>query len=133
MNDSDAVGPYGRAWLETDAARRDELLEKAWAADAVYCDPLALLHGRQALSDHIAATQASLAGGRIAVTAEAVRHHDSVFFPWAMLDADGTQVVSGFDVAQLDDDGRITRLTGFFDPQVIGEHAAGTPGTVAGP
>ena len=71
--------------------------------------------GAQALSEHIAGTQQSLAGGRIRVTAEAVRHHDSAHFPWAVEDAGGATVMTGFDVVQLDDAGRITRLTGFFD------------------
>lgn len=115
MNEVDGIGAYGAAWLEPDAARCDELLVRAWAQDAVYCDPLALVHGRAALSQHIAQTQASLQGGRVEVTAEAVRHHDSAFFPWATTDADGAVVMTGFDVAQLDTDGRITRLAGFFD------------------
>ena len=115
MNESDGIGAYGEAWLETDAQRRAELLERAWATDAVYCDPLAFVRGREALSQHIAETQAGLSGGRIEVTAEATRHHDSAHFPWAISDAGGATVLTGFDVVQLDDAGRITRLTGFFD------------------
>lgn len=115
MNETDGIGAYGHAWVETDPQRRAALLERAWAPDAVYCDPLAHVQGREALSDHIAGTQATLSGGRIVVTAEAVRHHDSAHFPWAMLDADGGTVMTGFDVVQLDGEGRITRLTGFFD------------------
>ena len=116
MNDIDGIGAYGDAWLEPDEARREALLERAWAPEAVYCDPLAVVRGRAELSGHIAATQHSLDGGRVEVTAEAVRHHDSAFFPWAIRDAGGATVMTGFDVVQLDEDGRITRLTGFFDP-----------------
>jgi hypothetical protein len=115
MNEVDGIGAYGEAWLEADAQRRAELLERAWAPDAVYCDPLALVRGRDALSEHIGETQAGLAGGRIEVTAEATRHHDSAHFPWAIRDQGGATVLTGFDVVQLDDAGRITRLTGFFD------------------
>lgn len=116
MNDSDGIGDYARAWVEADPARRAALLERAWSPDAVYCDPLALVQGREGLSDHIGQTQAAMPGSRIEVTAEAVRHHDSAHFPWAVVDADGAPVMTGFDVVQLDDAGRITRLTGFFDP-----------------
>lgn len=115
MNDSDGIGAYGDAWVETDPERRRALLERAWAPGAVYCDPLAHVEGADALSDHIGGTQATLSGGRIEVTAEATRHHDSAHFPWAMLTAEGEVVMTGFDVVQLDDQGRITRLTGFFD------------------
>jgi hypothetical protein len=115
MNDSDGIGAYGQAWLEPDEARRRQLLERAWAPDAVYCDPLDLVVGREALVAHIGAFQEQMAGGRVEVTSEATRHHDSAHFHWRMTDAGGGHVLSGFDVVQLDDDGRITRLTGFFD------------------
>ncbi len=115
MNETDGIGAYGKAWLEPDPQQRLALLERAWAVGAVYCDPLAHVVGREKLSQHVGETQASLSDGRIEVTAEATRHHDSAHFPWAMRDASGEHVMSGFDVVQLDGNGRITRLTGFFD------------------
>jgi hypothetical protein len=115
VNESDGIGAYGKAWLEPDEGRRRQLLERAWAPDAVYCDPLDHVVGREALVAHIGAFQQSMAGGRVEVTSEAVRHHDSAHFCWAITDAAGVQVLTGFDVVQLDDEGRITRLTGFFD------------------
>ena len=115
-NDVDGVGAYGRAWLEPDEDARRALLERAWAPGAVYCDPLALVTGVEELVAHIGQTQAAMPGARVEVTAEATRHHDSAHFPWAITGPDGAVVLTGFDVVQLDDDGRIARLTGFFDP-----------------
>ncbi len=115
LNDSDGIGAYGRAWLATDDDERAALLARCWAPEAVYCDPLAVVQGREALSRHIASTQAGLDGGRVQVTGEATRHHDSALFPWEIRDAAGTLVLTGLDVVQLDEQGRITRLTGFFD------------------
>lgn len=111
----DTVAAHGAAWVEPDPAARLALLERAWAPGAVYCDPLAVVEGREGLSDHIGAFQASMPGGRIDVTGEPVRHHDSAFFRWALTDASGATVMTGFDVVQLDPEGRIARLTGFFD------------------
>lgn len=111
----DPVAAYGAAWLATDDRERQALLEQAWAPDGVYCDPLALVTGRSELAAHIAGTQASLAGGRVEVTSEAVRHHDSALFHWRITDAAGATVLTGLDVVQFDDAGRIRRLTGFFD------------------
>lgn len=113
---TDAITAYAAAWTETDDARRTDHLAVAWAEGGVYCDPLAWVVGRADLSAHIAETQASLAGGRIDVTSEPVRHHDSAFFRWTITDAGGATVLTGWDVVQLDDAGRIARLTGFFDP-----------------
>ncbi len=112
----DAIAAYAGAWVETDAQRRLALLETAWATDGVYSDPLDHVVGRAALAEHIGGTQAQLAGGQIVVTGEPVRHHDNAFFRWAMTDASGSTVLTGWDVVQLDDAGRIVRLTGFFDP-----------------
>ena len=111
----DPITAYGEAWLAVDEHERAHLLEVAWAPDAVYCDPLDRLEGREALGRHIGATQVALAGGRIAVTSTPVRHHDSAFFRWTMTDGSGATVMTGWDVVQLDEAGRIGRLTGFFD------------------
>ena len=115
MSTPDGIAAYGQAWLEADASRRLRLLERAWAPDAVYCDPLDHVVGREALCAHIGAFQQSMAGGRVEVTSEPVLHHDSAHFRWAISDASGQQVLTGFDVVQLDADGRIARLHGFFD------------------
>jgi hypothetical protein len=109
------IAAYGAAWVEPDAAARLALLQQAWAADAVYCDPTAVVAGREGLSDHIGGFQATMPGARIQVTSEPVWHHDSAFFRWALTDADGATVMTGFDVVQLDRTGLIARLTGFFD------------------
>ena len=112
---TDPLDAYGAAWLETDPERCAALLEIAWAEDAIYCDPVDHVAGRAALADHIDHTQTMLPGGRVEVTTEPIRHHDSAFFRWAMIDGDGSTVLTGFDVVQLDASGRIGRLTGFFD------------------
>ena len=111
----EAIAAYGAAWVEPDATARLTLLQQAWAADAVYCDPLASVAGRDGLSEHIGQFQTAMPGARIEVTSEPVRHHDSAFFRWALTDADGATVMTGFDVVQLDRTGLIARLTGFFD------------------
>jgi hypothetical protein len=111
----DPIAAYGAAWVEPAPERRLALLEAAWADGAVYSDPLAHVAGREALAAHIGGTQDALPGSRIEVTSEPVRHHDSAFFRWTMTGADGAVLVTGFDVVQLDGDGRIARLTGFFD------------------
>jgi len=109
------IAAYGAAWSEPDATARLTLLRQAWAVDAVYCDPLAEVSGREGLSDHIGQFHAAMPGARIELTSEPVRHHDSAFFRWTLTDAEGAVVMTGFDVVQLDRTGLIARLTGFFD------------------
>ena len=42
-------------------------------------------------------------------------HHGTVRYSWDMVAGDGTVAASGIDVAHVAD-GRLTRVTGFFEP-----------------
>ena len=41
-------------------------------------------------------------------------HHGVARYGWELVAPDGTVAVGGIDVAELDDDGRLVRVTGFF-------------------
>ncbi|MGP0058594.1 MAG: nuclear transport factor 2 family protein [Beijerinckiaceae bacterium] len=108
------VRAYGDAWLEKDAAARDKLLEIAWSKDGVYQDPTVDVSGREALSRHIAKLHQRLPGSRIVTTSAAQHHHGKIHFTWKMLDAEGKVTLEGRDFGELDSDGRICRVAGFF-------------------
>ena len=116
MSVEDVVAAYAAAWNETDEAARAELLRTAWADDGVYCDPTALVKGRDALVAHIRESHERFPGARIDATSAVDAHHEWVRFSWTMVAADGSTVTDGFDVAELDADGRLLRLVGFFGP-----------------
>lgn len=116
MGASDAVAAYGAAWNEADPAARRTILDAVWAADGVYCDPSTVVEGRDALSGHIGGFQEQMAGHAIVTTSGVEEHHGWFRFAWRLTAADGTPVVDGFDVGELDDDGRIRRIVGFFGP-----------------
>ena len=40
-------------------------------------------------------------------------HHGMLRFLWTMFGADGRPLVEGFDIGELDSDGRLKRMTGF--------------------
>ncbi|GAC1380202.1 MAG: hypothetical protein NVSMB4_09190 [Acidimicrobiales bacterium] len=116
MATADVVGAYGDAWNEGDEASRRKLLEKGWADDGVYCDPMGRADGRDALVAHIAGFHENMPGHRIAVTTN-VDEHDGFFrFGWELRAADGTAAIEGVDFGTLDSDGRIASITGFFGP-----------------
>ena len=107
---------YAAAWNEPDAGKRLALLERSWAEDGVYVDPTVELSGRQALSDHIAGVQAKRPGARIALTSGTDEHHGLLRFNWRLIQADGTEGAESIDFGELDDDGRLSRIVGFFGP-----------------
>jgi hypothetical protein len=115
MHLADVVAIYGEAWAADDGERR-RLLEAAWQEDGVYCDPVGRAEGREALVSHMGAFQEQFPDHRIVVTS-GVDEHDGCFrFAWALSDADGNVVMEGVDFGEVADDGRIARITGFFDP-----------------
>lgn len=111
---AETINAYLHAWNESDEAERRVLLERAWADDGVYIDPITEARGRDALSGAIAAMHAAQPGARIALTSGVDQHHNQVRFKWAFIDAGGTTQIAGIDVGELAPDGRIARITGFW-------------------
>lgn len=107
------IADYGAAWRETDADTRLQLLSRCFAEDGRYVDPTAEVTGRQALSTHIGEVLQS-SGGTVDITSKPVSHHNVVHFTWHMLSSDGAKMVDGHDFIQLDDNGMIASLSGFF-------------------
>ena len=118
MSDIDTiVGAYGAAWLEKDEAARQRLLEQAWSEEGIYQDPTAEVSGRDALARHIAGFHARFPDTRIVLTSGVAHHHGKIHFTWKLVTRDGATVSQGRDFGELDNDGRIRRIVGFFgDP-----------------
>ena len=117
----EAVDLYGAAWAEPDEAKRRALLEKAWAEDGIYTDPTAYVEGREALVQHIGgflAGQNAGSGPSIQIDSSVDVHHVKFLrFAWKMVAADGETVLSpGMDYGELDEDGRLKLIVGFFGP-----------------
>ncbi len=111
-----AVDSYLRAWREPDPAARQALLEQCWAVDGVYCDPLGQVTGRDGLADHIAGFQAGQPGALIELVSGVDEHDGWLRFGWRMRAPDGSVVVEGTDFGELDGDGVLRRIIGFFGP-----------------
>ena len=119
-----AVDSYLRAWREPDPAARRALLERCWAADGVYCDPLGRVTGRDGLADHIGGFQAQQPGARLEVVSGVDEHDGYVRFGWRLLAADGAVALEGTDFGELDGDGVLRRIIGFFGPLPSGGPAS---------
>jgi hypothetical protein len=94
-----------------------EMLEEAWAEHGVYSDPTAEVHGRQALSDHIAGFRAQMQGAVLSLTSAVdVHHRQHLRFTWKIANPSGETLAAGMDYGELDDEGRLVRIVGFFGP-----------------
>ncbi|MDX0429376.1 nuclear transport factor 2 family protein [Sinorhizobium medicae] len=114
MHDLDRIAEaYIAAWNETDAGRRDVLIEQAFTADIGYRDPVMQGDGREAVATMIAGVQHQFPGFRFALNGKPDGFADMIRFSW-IFGPDGTSVIEGTDFAAIEGD-RLKRVTGFLD------------------
>lgn len=110
------VRRYDEAWAEVDTARRREILNEIWADDGVYVDPDVPdgIVGPEGLSDLIETSFVQYPGLRIVAISEVSVLGDRASYRWRQTADDGPGF-EGTDFIEFGADGRIERLTGFFD------------------
>ncbi len=108
------VSDYMAAWNETGLARRQALLERCWGVDASYVDPTVELCGRDALSKHITGVQEKRPGTRLEFVSGVDVHHNVVRFLWRLVRADGSRGDISIDFGEIGEDGRLSKIVGFF-------------------
>lgn len=111
----ETVRAYVEAWYTLDEHRRRELVRQCWSENGSYMDPNNTVQGRDALVSLIAGFHQSSPGARIPTTSGVDGHHGMLRFSWVLLRPDGTRR-EGLDIGELDDQGLLRRITGFFGP-----------------
>lgn len=110
---------YIAAWNEADPQRRHEMIASVFTHDADYLDPLAHVYGPDGIDAMIAGAQQRFPGHQVSLHGDLDVLQDHVRFSWRMapLDANapGAMRLQGTDFAVVSD-GRLSKLTGFFDP-----------------
>jgi hypothetical protein len=110
------VDRYFAALNETDAEQRRALTQQAWTEEGGYFDPLQQAMGHDELVSVPVLAHEQFPGQRFVRTSGIDAHHGLVRFEWALVDEDGTASVAGLDVGIVADDGRLSRIAGFFGP-----------------
>lgn len=114
-NASTIAGRYLAIWNERNAAARRTHAEQLFAADSTYADPMMKGSGVDGIDSMIGAAQQQFPGHRFTLHGTPDGHNDVVRFSWTLA-ADGSPPVArGTDIAYLDADGRLLRVTGFLD------------------
>jgi hypothetical protein len=72
--------------------------------------------GADAISAMIGDLQGQFPGHAVTLSSGLDAHHNLVRFGWDLTDADGTVVMQGLDVGIVAEDGRLSRIGGFFGP-----------------
>lgn len=105
---------YTAAWQAGADAERQALLARAVGPDCHYADPLVQLQGTQALSAYMQDLQRQVPGVHFA-TRRFMVHHGRSMAQWHMLDGRAQVVGEGISFGEYAEDGRLRRMTGFFD------------------
>lgn len=109
---------YFAAWAASDESERRKHLEAGWADNATYTDPTADVRGREALVKHIGKFKVSPQAANFSIERSSAIdiHHRSFRFEWEMRDSSGKVLTPGIDYGEFDEDGKITKIVGFFGP-----------------
>jgi hypothetical protein len=116
MSTEAIIDRYCEAWSDPEPAARAAALAEVWAEGGRYTDPRADTRGAEALLAHIAGVLAQRPGARVIRTSAIQQHHGFVRFAWRVIEAGGTKLPEGLDIAVIGEDGRISQIIGFFGP-----------------
>ena len=105
------------AYCQPDAARRLEAVRSAWSEHGHLIDPPFEARGLQGIADAGGTLLAQFPGHRFERTTALDAHHTFLRYGWRLLNPQGVAVVEGVDVVELDVDGRLMRVVGFFGAQ----------------
>ena len=103
------------AWNEADPAKVRGHLERALAPDAHFVDPAHDIVGIDAFEAMVHEVQGQIPGSVYSRASEVDSHHGLHRYHWA-IHQDGSLLLPGFDVTETDDEGRVSRVLGFFGP-----------------
>lgn len=110
------VDAYCSVWSQPDPELRRQQLLPVWASNATYTDPTVHTTGFDELIEHIGKVLARRPGSRVERTSKVDGHHECARFAWHVVQADGTSLPEGIDFLEINDDGKIQRIVGFFGP-----------------
>lgn len=111
-----AVDTHLKAYCEPDPATRAELLAAVWAPTGALFDPPFEGEGLDAIAAMTDVVLTHYAGHTFRRTTDIDAHHTFARYGWELVAPDGTAAVTGTDIVEIDAEGRLTRIVGFFGP-----------------
>lgn len=112
----ESLARYLAAWHEPDPEIRRSHITAVWAPDGLFVDPRDRIAGRENLLAYITKFRQEFPGVIFEATSGFDLHHEVFRYSWQMRAADGKVQLQAFDVGQLDGQGQIALLIGFFGP-----------------
>lgn len=113
---TETIDRHLEAYALADAGRRNDLVASSWNLDGTLTDPPLAGRGHAEISALAEVVLTHYAGHRFERTTAVDTHHEFARYGWDLVGSDGTIAVSGTDFVELDDQGKLLRIVGFFGP-----------------
>ncbi len=101
------------AWNEPDSSQVRAHLDRALSSGVRFVDPTIDLCGIDGFEQNVHEVKSSIPGAVYSRTSGVDSQHNFYRYHWA-IHQDGKLLLSGFDVAQIDDQNRVSCVIGFF-------------------
>ncbi|MEO7547625.1 MAG: hypothetical protein ABIT82_04330 [Ramlibacter sp.] len=111
------VDSWLAAYCQPDPTRRLEAIRGAWNEHGHLADPPFEARGHQGIADAGGTLLAQFPGHAFERTTALDAHHNFLRYGWRLLNHEGVAVMEGVDMVELDVDGRLMRVVGFFGAQ----------------
>lgn len=111
---AERVDAFLRAWGEADAARRRELLEACASPGIVFRDAFGATEGVEEMLANLEAVRMHMPGVNLARSGDVRLAHGTALVGWTA-QKDGQPMGRGTNVFDLNADGRIARVVGFWE------------------
>lgn len=111
------VDAHLAAYCEADDTRRQQAVARLWNPDGRLVDPPLEAAGHAGIARQGALLLSQFPGHRFVRSTDIDAHHEFVRYGWRLESPEGAAVLEGVDVLELDVDGRIGRVIGFFGAQ----------------
>ena len=110
------IDSHLEAYAMADADRRNSLVAANWSVDGELFDPPLEGRGHAEISALADVVVTHYAGHSFRRTTAVDAHHGFARYGWDLVAPDGTVAVSGIDIVQFDEAGKLLRIVGFFGP-----------------
>ncbi|MEY2582452.1 MAG: hypothetical protein QOE09_2301 [Ilumatobacteraceae bacterium] len=115
-NTDTTIDQHLQAYAMADVDRRTALIAGAWNSEGELLDPPLEGRGHAEIGALADVVLTHYAGHRFVRTTAVDSHHGFARYGWELAGPDGSVAVSGIDVAQFDQAGKLLRIVGFFGP-----------------
>jgi hypothetical protein len=111
------VDEHLSAYCEPDAGKRIEAVRRIWHPGGRLVDPPLESAGHAGIAEQGGLLLQQFPGHRFVRHTAVDAHHEFLRYGWQLVSPEGQPVLEGLDLMELDVDGRICRVVGFFGPQ----------------